>query len=327
MHWPLQNADHMIDRLGMQEMEQRRKADADRYEMEDPGFMHTQQRRVERRFKIDCLKAYQAETVGSSEVDYSSPLLQHHSNFASFHAWTQTTDLIFLAIHNPFFLPLQPDLKPSVDLSSSGGILIRCTRDRDLPPILHRKLPLDSIDQSIPFETVSNAPLTGIVLPKRQPGKKLTQLFLGDGIATRFFDCKGSVPCPGSYSFTHNLQMTEAKMEIVVAFWTKAGDIGIEITSGQIEIKIGGLMDPNQSLKRTLSSGRSLEPEKCGWALLSSDDKQIISIDLILEVVESKGGKTEVAALFIEDEDPFGLQTFLTNLVNQAMNQPADLVL
>ena len=58
LHWPVVNSPHMEEKLGRREMEQKRKEDAIKYELEDPSFMPQQQLKEARRFREAALRAY-----------------------------------------------------------------------------------------------------------------------------------------------------------------------------------------------------------------------------------------------------------------------------
>jgi hypothetical protein len=326
MHWPLNNTPHMIEKLGMQELEMKRKADAEAFEREDPNFMPLSQKIAARTFTDLSLGAYRSE---HGALDFAFPLLKHHPGLEKQYAWTQTSDVVLVALMNPFFLPLKPDAAPSVKISPSANgdtIIISDTTDRDLPPILHRVLS-NAIDLSVPYEVITQGPLIGLLLPKSHQRRRWSRLFRGDQIAMRAIDSINSMPCPGSYNLTHNLNLDEITMEMAVPRWIKPGDVAVDFSSDRVEVTVKGMPGcvEGERLIRTLAKGKRLETQLCHWALLSMDNgTQLLSIDLGFEQEGSekksreKGGEDGGKRVFTEDEDPHQLRVFLARLLSDS---------
>ena len=153
-------------------------------------------------------------------------------------------------------------------------------------------------------------------------------MFRGDQIAMRAIDSINSMPCPGSYTLAHNLDIDEVTMEIVVPRWIKPGDVAVDFSSDLVEVTIRGMPGfvEGERLIRTLAKGKKLETQLCHWALLSMDNgTQLLSIDLSFkqegsEKISREKGREDRGGnrVFTEDEDPHQLCAFLAQLLSDS---------
>ncbi|KAL6755817.1 hypothetical protein V8C86DRAFT_1811078 [Haematococcus lacustris] len=299
LHWPLINKPgSLLDRLGQQEFERKRLADAEEYEKKQPGYKSAAQRAAIRTFQA---AAARAATLPHTKTSY-------HPSLARFYQWTQTQSALYVAVHLPEGAegrPMQADVDPS-------GLLTVWSKLQGPP------------STSTPSTRTPCGRFACLVLPKGSPGLAWPCLFKGDSDGAR------SVGVGGPPLYTTTREADEVLLEVELPSWTVSRDVACAFSPSGLSLAVVGVM----KLQRTFAAGLQVDPAQCSWTLTelpaagrrqaaavtastpaARKPLKLLSVTLVCEEVQGEragnGHGLAGGAVFAEDVDEFGLTPLL----------------
>ena len=195
LHWPVTQSDRLKVDLAKKELEEKKKEDARRYELEDPNFRDPASLREIREFKEHAAEIYGVRKRDQTRV--------FDMRLARYYMWAQTTRHVYVAI----MLPTGYKDK-ELHMDFRGQVLV--VQSEDSPPVVERHLAFQP-SREFPVQTMQTEDKRFFVLsiPKSNMGEDIKQCFEGDPDYARCMQPP----------YTLHESNTEVIMEFELPFW------------------------------------------------------------------------------------------------------------
>jgi len=257
LHWPVTQSDRLKVDLAKKELEEKKKEDARRYELEDPNFRDPASLREIREFKEHAAEIYGARKRDQTRV--------FDMRLARYYMWTQTTRHVYVAI----MLPTGYKDK-ELHMDFRGQVLV--VQSEDSPPVVERHLAFQP-SREFPVQTMQTEDKRFFVLsiPKSNMGEDIKQCFEGDPDYARCMQPP----------YTLHESNTEVIMEFELPFWIDEEDVRVDITKRTVRVRVTNEIDTirhfwwkTQGHEELRKNWEAIVPEECAWSL---DDESINS--------------------------------------------------
>ena len=327
LHWPCTQSDRLKVDLAKKELEEKKKEDAKRYELEDPNFRDPASLREIREFKEHAAEIYSIRKQDHTRV--------FDMRLARYYMWAQTTRHVYIAI----MLPTGYKDK-ELHMDFRGQVLV--VQSEDSPPVVERHLAFQP-SREFPVQTMQTDDKRFLVLsiPKSNMGEDVKKCFEGDPDYVRCMQ-------PPYTLYESN---TEVIMEIELPFWIDEEDVRVDITKRTVRVRVTNEIDTIRHFwwktdghEELRANWEAIVPEECAWSL---DDESVNSKGEKCRILmicfakpspdkeereykknmrqdnrfaaakwcESSKAHESGVRFFIEDEDDFDLESLLISMV------------
>jgi len=258
LHWPVTQSDRLKVDLAKKQLEEKKKEDARRYELEDPNFRDPGSLKEIREFKEHAAEIYNSARKRDHTRVFDMRL-------ARYYMWAQTTRHVYIAI----MLPTGYKDK-ELHMEFRGQVLL--VQSEDSPPVVERQIAFHP-SHEFPVQTMQTEDKRFFVLsiPKRNMGEDIKQCFDGDP------DYARCVQPP----YTLHESNTEVIMEFELPFWIDEEDVRVDITKRSVRVRVTNEIDTIRHFwwktgghEELCKNWQAIVPEECAWSL---DDESINS--------------------------------------------------
>ena len=256
LHWPVQRVDgKMAKELGEKELERKRIDDAERAMREDPNYRTDHELQATRTFKEVAAELYHPD--GRHKKKYDIRLAQHYM-------WAQTMRSVYVAVNIPTGYA---DKELHFEFNA-GSILIQ---PEDSLAVVDRVL-ANPVDTRYPIEVMQTEDKRFVMfeIRKAKIGEEWKKVFEGDPDYARCL----------TQAYEIKESNDEVTIEFELPFWIESDDIGVNITSKGIQVKVAGEFDIAREFwrKRPKSEGdepwQAIDISESTWSLDDATERE-----------------------------------------------------
>jgi len=252
LHWPIQRVDGLMKKkLGMKELEDKIKEDAERTMRETPNYRTEDELKDSRTFKEITAEVYHPD--GRHRTLYDIRLAKHYM-------WAQSMRSVYIAVNVPTGYS-----DKALHYEFRGDAVL--VQPEDSPAVIDRIL-ANASDSRYPIEVYysDDKRIMLLEIRKARIGEDWKKLFVGDPDFARYLE--------PPYEMTETKD--EAIMEFELPFWIEAEDVGVFFSSANVRVKVSGEFDITREFWRKKvdttktkndAPWEAIDVAECCWSL------------------------------------------------------------